>query len=146
MTRLFRIVLITASLFGALRLAAADMKNDMMAAEIMSAYAKVTAALAADDLDAAQAAATGLTDHAGMAKNDSVAGKAKALAGAKNIDAARKELMGLTAAVEPLAKSDKTYVLMNCPMAGDWIQQKGPTKNPYMGKAMLQCGGPKQSK
>lgn len=145
MLRSFRLLLVATALLGALRLSAAD-KMGSMGSEIITAYAKVTTALAADDLAAAKTAAAEVADHAGMAKNTAVAGKAKALAAAKDIEGARKELIGLTTAVEPLAKGDKNYVLMNCPMAGDWIQQKGPTKNPYMGKAMLTCGGPKEVK
>ncbi len=146
MLRSFRFLLVATSLFGALRLTAADLKMDSMASEIVTAYAKVTTALAADNLSAAKAAAAEVADHAGMAKNSAVAGKAKALAKATKIEDARKELVGLTAAVEPLAKKEKDYVLMNCPMAGDWIQKKGSTKNPYMGKTMLECGGPKEAK
>lgn len=145
MTGLSRFLLVAVSLFSVVRLGAADKMNSM-SSEIVSAYVKVTTALAADDLPAAKTAATGLADHAGIAKNTAVAGKAQALAAAKDLEGARKQLMGLTAAAEPLVKSDKNYVLMNCPMAGDWIQQKGTTRNPYMGKAMLECGGPKQSK
>lgn len=146
MLRSLRFFLVTSSLLAAVGLNAADMKMDPMSSEIVTAYAKVTTALAADDLAVAKTAASELADHAGMAKNSAVAGKAKALAKAVNIEDARKELAALTAAVAPLAKENKAYVLMNCPMAGDWIQAKGSTKNPYMGKAMLTCGGPKETK
>lgn len=107
----------------------------------------VSAALAADDLSAAKSAAAELAEHADMAKNMAVASKARALAKAERIADARKELVGLTAAVEPLAQGQKDYVVMNCPMAGaDWVQAKGKTPNPYYGKSMLACGGPKQTK
>lgn len=114
--------------------------------EILASYAKVSAALAADDLGAAKKAAAEVAEHAGMAGNIDLAGKASAVAQAGKIDAARGAFKGLSAAAEPLAKGEKDYVVMHCPMAGDWVQTKGPTKNPYMGKAMLSCGGPKEMK
>lgn len=147
MIHTLRFSLLVLSLFGVLRLSAADMKSDSMAAEILTASARVSAGLAADDLAAAKSAAAELAEHADMAKNTSVASKAHALAKAEKIADARKELVGLTAAVEPLAQGQKDYVVMNCPMAGaDWVQAKGKTQNPYYGKSMLTCGGPKQSK
>ena len=148
MTRFLRFLLLGLSLLpAAVHLNAADMKSDSMNSEILAASAKVSAALAADDLAAAKSAATALANHATMAKNTEVASKAAAVAKAEKIADARKDLIGLTAAVEPLAKGQKDYVVMNCSMAGaDWVQAKGKTQNPYYGKSMLTCGGPKQSK
>jgi len=149
MIRSVRFPLIALCLLGAVRLSAADMKPDSMTmtSEILAASAKVSAALAADDLAAAKSAAAEVAEHANMAKNAGIASKANALAKAAKIEDARKELSGLTAAVEPLAKGQKDYVVMNCPMAGaDWVQAKGKTQNPYYGKSMLTCGGPKQAK
>lgn len=114
-----------------------------MKAEVLSSYVKVSASLAADDLASAKAAAAGVAEHAGMADNKDLAAKANAVAKAADINAARDAFKSLSAAVEPLAKGEKDYVVMHCPMAGDWVQTKGPTRNPYMGKAMLTCGGPK---
>lgn len=147
MIRSLRSLLVAGSLLSALQLSAADMKTDSMTSEILRASAKVSAALAADNLPAAKSAATELAGHADMAKNAAVASKANGVAKAEKIADARKELIGLTAAVEPLAQGQKDYVVMNCPMAGaDWVQAKGKTQNPYYGKSMLTCGGPKQSK
>lgn len=142
-----RFPVIAIFLLGVLRLGAADMKSESMATEILAASAKVSAALAADDLPTAKSAAAELAEHADMAKNTSLASKANALAKAERIADARKELVGLTAAVEPLAQGRKDYVVMHCPMAGaDWVQAKGKTQNPYYAKSMLTCGGPKQTK
>ncbi|MEO7698137.1 MAG: hypothetical protein ABIZ04_02830 [Opitutus sp.] len=147
MIRSVRVLLTAFSLLGAIRLSAADMKTNSMSSEILASSAKVSAALAADDLSAAKSAATALADHATMAKNTDVATKASALSKAEKIADARKELIALTAAVEPLAKGQQDYVVMNCPMAGaDWVQAKGKTQNPYYGKSMLTCGAPKQNK
>lgn len=147
MIRSLRSFLVAGLLFSALHLNAADMKNDSMTSEILAASAKVSAALAADNLPAAKSAAAELAEHASMAKNTALVGKASALAKAGKIADARKELIGLTAAVEPLALGQKDYVVMNCPMAGaDWVQAKGATQNPYYGKSMLTCGSPKQVK
>ena len=147
MLRSLRSLLVAASLLSVLQLSAADMKPDSMNAELLAASAKVSAALAADDLPAAKSAAMALAGHADMSKNTAVATAANALAKADKIADARKALIPLTAAVEPLAKGQKDYVVMNCPMAGaDWVQARGKTQNPYYGKSMLTCGGPKQSK
>lgn len=147
MIRSFRFPLIALSLLGAAGLSAADMKSDSMSFEILAASAKVSAALAADDLSAAKSAAAELADHASMAKNTDVVSKATAVAKAEKIGDARKELVGLTAAVEPLTKGQKDYVVMHCPMLGsDWVQAKGKTQNPYYGKSMLTCGAPKKTK
>ena len=144
MIRLTRLLLIVGFVLSLWHLAAADSMN--MKSEILSSYTKVSAALAADDLATAKKAASEVAEHAGMAGNKDLAAKANAVAKAAKIDAARDAFKALSTAVEPLAKGNKDYVVMNCPMAGDWVQTKGPTKNPYMGKAMLTCGGPKESK
>lgn len=144
MTHLSRLFLILGLVVGGVvRVTAADSMN--MKSEILSSYVKVSAALAADDLATAKRAASEVAEHAGMAGNKDIAAKASAVAKAAKIDAARDAFKALSSAVEPLAKGEKDYVVMNCPMAADWVQEKGATRNPYMGKAMLTCGGPKES-
>lgn len=146
MKRILRLFIIAAGIAGLTQLNAADMKSDM-GGDIVSAYVKVTSALAADNLADAKAAAKEVAGHADMAKNTGITEKANALAKAGTIEDARKELIALTAAVEPLAKGNKSVVVMHCPMVGaDWIQTKGGTKNPYYGKSMLTCGAPKEVK
>lgn len=148
MIRSTRLLVIVGFLLGFVRLTAAETKmSDDMKLEIVSSYVKVSSALAADDLAAAKKAAGEVAEHAKMSSGyKAIAPKADAIAKAGNIDAARDAFKSLSSAVEPLAKGASKYVAMHCPMAGDWIQEKGSTKNPYMGKAMLTCGGPKETK
>lgn len=122
--------------------AAAPSKTDLVAS-----YAKISAALAADDLAAAKTAATDFAAKATAADKKALAEKATLVAKAPKIEGARDSFKGLSTAVEPLAAGEKDFVVMNCPMAAaDWVQAKGAVKNPYFGKSMLACGAPKQTK
>jgi hypothetical protein len=111
--------------------------------ELVDKYLPVSAALAADDLNKAKAAAG---DLAQQADSDGMAGIAEAahtIADAKDISAARAALKGLTTELEPMADG-ASYVVMTCPMAqADWIQTDKNVRNPYYGKSMLTCGAPK---
>jgi hypothetical protein len=145
MIRLTRLLLVAGFVLSLGRLAAADSMN--MKSEILSSYVKVASALAADDLATAKTAAASVAEHASMSdSNKAIAAKANAVAKATKIDSARDAFKSLSDAVIPLATGDKKYTVMNCPMAGDWVQVGKDVKNPYMGKAMLTCGGPKSSK
>jgi uncharacterized membrane-anchored protein len=150
MIRSSRLFLVASVILGlVVRLTAADsmnMKSDMKN-EILSSCVKVSAALAADDFAAAKSAAGMVADHAAMSDAyKAVAPKAKAVAQAKDIKAAREAFKSLSAAVEPLATGEKGYVVMHCPMAdADWVQTSKDVKNPYFGKSMLTCGEPKQA-
>lgn len=148
MIRLSRLLL-TAGLLvlGFGRLIAADSMKMDMKNEILSSYTKVASALAADDLAAAKTAAAAVAKHANMSdSNKAIAAKADSVAKATKIDEARDAFKSLSDAVVPLAAGEKKYTVMNCPMAGDWVQVGKGVKNPYMGKAMLTCGGPKATK
>lgn len=146
MTHVSRLLLAVGLLFGLMRVSAAESAN-MMKSEILASYANVSAALAADDLGAAKAAAATAADHARMGNQADIATKADAVAKAAKIDDARSAFKSLSAAVEPLAAGQKDYVVMHCPMVNaNWVQKKGETQNPYYGKAMLTCGEPKASK
>lgn len=124
-----------------------NIKGDMKR-EILSSYVNIAAALADDDLASAKTAAAIVADHSNMSdSNKSIAAKATAVAKAKDIEAARTAFKSLSEAVEPLAAGEKGYVVMNCPMKNaDWVQLSNDVRNPYFGKAMLTCGGPKVSK
>lgn len=144
MIHLSRLLFATALVlgFGPMAVAAVDMKSD-----ILSSYVKVSSALAADDLAAAKTAAAEVAEHAGMSSgHKEIANKANAVAKASNIQQARGAFKELSNAVIPLSAGEKNYVVMHCPMAGDWVQTGNGVKNPYMGKAMLTCGGPKSAK
>jgi hypothetical protein len=139
-----RLLFIGGLILGAVRLAATDSMD--MKGEVLSAYLKVSAALAADDLAAAKIAAATVAEHARMSDRKDIANNADALAQASKIEAARETFRSLTIAMEPLVEGDKGYVVMYCPMAkSDWIQMPGQAQNPYFGKSMLHCGGPKKS-
>jgi hypothetical protein len=115
--------------------------------DLLTSYVKIQAALAADDLKAAQSAASDLSTQAAAAKQQDVAAKATAVAKAGKIADARKEFKALSTAVEPLAEKRDDLVVMHCPMANaDWVQAKGSVANPYYGKMMLTCGAPKNAK
>jgi len=146
MNHISRLFLVAGLLFGVARLSAAESAN-MMKSEILSSYANISAALAADDVSAAKAAAATTAEHARMGNQNDIATKADAVAKAAKIEDARSAFKSLSTAVEPLAAGQKDFVVMHCPMVNaDWVQKKGKTQNPYYGKAMLTCGGPKASK
>ena len=138
-------LLILASLcFGFSGLAAAEPAGTQ--SEILATYVRISAALAADNLADAKAAATVLADTAGMAKDKAVADQAAAVAKAADIASARESFKALSTTVEPLATGEKAYAVMYCPMAkADWVQMAGGVKNPYYGKSMLTCGTPKEA-
>jgi Cu(I)/Ag(I) efflux system membrane fusion protein len=70
--------------------------------------------------------------------------KVDPVANAANIQTAREAFKALSLMAEQLVVGDKTYTVMYCPMAkADWVQTSKDVKNPYYGKAMLTCGGPK---
>src|SRR5215210_187478 len=97
--------------------------------QFLAGYEKVRAALAADNLDGAKAAAADLKeDGAGVAKSDS-------------LKSAREEFSGLSTRAIGLAKGQNGYYVVNCPMVKkDWLQTSKQISNPYAGKEMLTCG------
>lgn len=155
-------ILLASFVLGISRLAAAelmtaDKPTSMTAAtdamkmptksEILASYVKISAALAADNLTAAKTAAATVAEQASGSDYKDIAAKANALVQATKIVDARGAFRELSFAVEPLAAGEKDYVVMYCPMAeSDWIQLKGKTQNPYLGRSMPRCGSPKKSK
>ena len=73
-----------------------------------------------------------------------IAKQADALAGAKNIKAAREAFKPLSASVVKYRADHKIkgpYREAYCPMAkASWLQTEKEIKNPYYGKEMLDCG------
>ena len=70
--------------------------------------------------------------------------KAKVVSEARDLVQARAAFRPLTDEIEPLTVTEKNVTVMYCPMAkGTWVQDTGPVENPYYGKSMLRCGGPK---
>lgn len=107
--------------------------NDAQKAFLQS-YEKVRAALAADNLTAAQAAAEKITDNENAAR----------LAEADSISEARDAFKLLSKRAVHLASGQQGFYLVHCPMveggAGDWVQTDKNIANPYFGKSMLTCG------
>src|SRR5581483_1120534 len=103
--------------------------------ELVDAYVPIAKALAADDLKAARAAAVELVKQADADGMTGIVAHAKVIARAKDLAAARAEFKPLSAEIVPLVDDDDV-VVMTCPMAkADWVQAKGPTANPYYGRA-----------
>lgn len=115
----------------------------------LTQYEGVRAALAADDLSAAQKAAAVIAEHAGHAADTNEHAKAKAdaatrLAKADDLAPAREAFKVLSKQALHLADGQKGYYHAHCPMVpnggGDWVQTSRKISNPYMGKSMPACG------
>ena len=140
--RLLTIVLLASSA-GAL-FAASNEPAPKYGCELLTNYVPIAKALAFDDLKAAQVAAAALSKQAESNGMTGIVEKAKVLAEASDIVKARAAFRPLTEEIEPLTVTEKKVTVMYCPMArGTWVQANGPVENPYYGKAMLRCGGPK---
>ena len=121
--------------------------HEAHAGHMLKGYLKVSKALSGDDLLAAKEAAGDMAEHD---EKSSLAKAATAVSKSKDIKTAREHFLHLSQAAIALAKKKKGYVIMHCPMVkggkGDWLQTDSVVKNPYMGKKMLSCGGPKKKK
>ncbi len=121
--------------------------------EYLADYEQVRAALAADDLAAAQKAAATISAHAGpvehaekhLLKRIEAAGK---LTKAASLADAREAFKVLSKSAAHLATDKQGYFIAHCPMVpneeGNWVQTSPKISNPYMGKAMLTCGSIEQ--
>lgn len=98
-------------------------------------YEKLRAALAADNLADAKAAAANVEG-------------AEKVAQAGNIGDARKAFVAVSVKALALAKGQAGYFHAHCPMYpggnGDWVQTSKEISNPYWGKTMLRCGSIKE--
>lgn len=110
-------------------------------AEVLKDLDQVSKALANDDLGAAKTAASGLSETATAAGNQTLAKHAAELAKSDSLDNAREHLKAMGSEAAKLAQGAKQYQVMTCPMANaTWIQSGDKVMNPYMGKKMQQCG------
>ena len=125
------------------------------AAPALDAYEAMRAALAADDLAAAKAAAKKLSVAAKGAKGHVAhAGMAAAgVSGAADMAAARlafgETSKALISAIADHPDLGKGLHAFTCPMAKGykkWLERTKDFQNPYMGKKMLKCGGPTDMK
>ena len=115
---------------------------------VYDAYLKIQTGLAADSVSAVKANATAIATAARTSAKDfsaDVAKQAETLANAKDIKAARAALKDLSTSMIKFLGDRKvakgTYYEVFCPMVdASWLQVGKSIKNPYMGKAMLDCG------
>ena len=122
-------------------LAAADKPSPLSADQkaFLADYESVRAALAADDLTAANKAA------AQLAKSQKTATPAaQKIASASKLDTAREAFKALSKEAVSMAKGQPGFFQANCPMVpngeGNWVQTTRKINNPYFGKSMLTCG------
>ncbi len=112
--------------------------------DLVGPYARVSDALASDDLGGAKTAAAAVREKAEAMGEPAIAQDAATIAGASDLPAARAAFKTLSVAVEPLAADQTGFTVMTCSMVhADWVQATGEVKNPYLGKAMQSCGSPK---
>ena len=128
----------------------APLNPDLIA--FMVQYENVRAALAADNLPAAQKAAgaivaTAIAQHPGEAapaKHLDYIGAAKDIATATSLDKAREAFVALSKRALHLADRQKGYFVVHCKMfpkgQGDWVQTSPKVSNPYLGQSMSTCG------
>ncbi|MDD4889372.1 MAG: efflux RND transporter periplasmic adaptor subunit [Phycisphaerae bacterium] len=117
---------------------------------IVHAYLPVSAALAADKIDAAAATklaaeADGLATQLSDAKP--IADAARKMAGSKDLTSQRDVFRTMSEQLITLLRTHPpdgmTLFVVNCPMAGtggNWVAAKDEVVNPYQGSGMLNCG------
>jgi hypothetical protein len=109
--------------------------------QIFSGYEAVRAALADDDLGLAKIGAKKLVTDEIRKLHAGVANSAQDLAKAGDITAARRAFKILSNETIALARTQKGYFILHCPMAdADWVQGTREVANPYLGKDMSACG------
>lgn len=112
---------------------------------VLDSYVKVSKALANDDLAAAKTAAAELVEVSKSEKQEAISAEAAKVAAATSLGVARKAFKAVSAEAAKLAAGKDGYHLMTCPMVdADWVQKSTTIENPYMGKAMLDCGTEKK--
>jgi hypothetical protein len=112
-------------------------------------YLKIQATLAKDSLEGvpekANAMAKAIKGDSMKMLSPDVAQQAEALAGAKDLKAARKAFKPLSDSLIKYLADNKvqtgSYTEAYCPMAeASWLQTGSKISNPYMGKEMPTCG------
>lgn len=104
--------------------------TEATATTFLAHYEQIRAALADDNLSAAQAAAKALPE-------------AKAVAAAASITDARKAFKALSTQAVGLARGRPGFFIAHCSMfpgGADWVQTTDQLSNPYWGKSMPHCG------
>ncbi len=133
------LILAILTLGGAL--VAAPSRAVNRAAPLLPLYEHVCSALAADNCPAAQTAARQLAARASELHQPDLATAATAVGNADSLAAARKAFRTLSADAIALARQQKGFFILHCPMAdADWVQTTRTVSNPYLGKKMPGCG------
>lgn len=97
--------------------------------KFLTSYEKIHAALAADDLTRAKAAATELSDSGSD------------ISKANSLRDARAGFEKLSTHAKTIAAGQSGYHVAHCPMLNkDWVQTSTKISNPYGGKEMIGCG------
>ena len=95
----------------------------------LAGYEQIRAALAADDLAAANEAARRLTDS-GIEVPRS-----------ETLERARDGFVNVSAIAIKVASGQPGYYIMRCPkLKREWVQTSKQVSNPYGGKSMIGCG------
>lgn len=124
------LVLVSASSFAAGRSLTAVER------QMLASYEAIRAELAADKLEGARVAASGLPGNANAA----------VIARADSLNTARMAFKKLSADAIALAAGSPGFVIVHCPMVeADWLQASREISNPYLGKKMPTCGKVKSS-
>lgn len=109
--------------------------------ELLKPYDQMSMALANDDLGRAQRAARVLSENAKDTGPKGMAEHASAVAQSDSLETAREHFKAMSSDAAKLAAGSKQYHVMKCSMVGaTWVQSGDKVMNPYMGKAMQQCG------
>lgn len=134
-----RLYIVFLTLGGALLAATAQAAPSP--ASLLSLYENVSTALTADSLPDAQAAACALAVAAARNGRTKMEKAATAVGKAADLKTARTAFRTLSAEAIALARQQKGYFIVHCPMAdADWVQSTRAVANPYLGKKMPKCG------
>ncbi|MCM2324567.1 MAG: DUF3347 domain-containing protein [Oligoflexia bacterium] len=131
-------LVVSASIVSALLLSSVALAAG--ADTVLPHYLKIQQTLAKDSLDGVADAAKAIV---GGTKDEKIAQPARALAEAKDLDAARKAFKALSVPMTTWASVAKPAEVQTvfCSMANArWLQKKGGIRNPYYGSGMLECG------
>ena len=136
-TSLFLAIL---TLGGALA-AAAPTPAATRAASLLPLYENVCSALAADNCPAARTAARQLAADASQLDQQDLATAATSVSQANSLADARQAFRTLSTDAIALARQQKGFFILHCPMAdADWVQSTRVVANPYLGQKMPGCG------
>lgn len=118
-------------------------------ATVFDNYARIQTALAQDSLqdvaNDAQAIAKAVNDDATTTFSTNIAQQAEIVTKATDLNGAREAFKTLSQSLIGYVSKNPAlagiYRQVHCSMANaDWLQKESTVNNPYLGKAMAQCG------